>query len=88
MYLVKSGKLEILRRNEEEKEVQIATFGPGDFLGEMALIDEGVRSATRREVQDSEVLLFSIELFLNLSKQTQRQPLNFYLRLLRFCQKD
>lgn len=49
-YVVDSGLLELSRRIGTA-EVVIATCGPGDMLGEMALIDDEPRSATVRALQ-------------------------------------
>lgn len=49
-YVVESGLLELSRRIGPA-EVVIATCGPGDMLGEMALIDDEPRSATVRALQ-------------------------------------
>ena len=46
-----SGKLEVERQGKT-----LATYGPGDFFGEMALFEGFPRSATVRAVEDSELL--------------------------------
>ena len=50
-FVVSSGKLEAERHGK-----QLATYGPGDFFGEMALFEGFPRSATVRAVDDSELL--------------------------------
>ena len=50
-FVVSSGKLEVERQCKT-----LATYGPGDFFGEMALFEGFPRSATVRAVEDSELL--------------------------------
>ena len=50
-FVVSSGKLAVERQGKE-----LATYGPGDFFGEMALFEGFPRSATVRAVEDSELL--------------------------------
>lgn len=45
LYVVLSGSVEITRRAEDHV-VPIATIGPGEFFGEMAVIEEAPRLAT------------------------------------------
>ena len=49
-FIVSSGKLEAERHGK-----QLATYGSGDFFGEMALFEGFPRSATVRAVEDSEL---------------------------------
>lgn len=44
-YLITSGKVEI-RKRIGNTDVLVTTRGPNDLIGEMALIDDGLRSAT------------------------------------------
>ncbi len=50
-FVVSSGKLEVERQGKA-----LASYGPGDFFGEMALFEGFPRSATVRAVEDSELL--------------------------------
>lgn len=47
MYVIQEGEVEILC-DEDGKEIRIATRHAGDFIGEMAIFDRDVRSATVR----------------------------------------
>lgn len=52
MYLVKQGKVEILKK-KDGRDMLIATLGSGDFVGEMAVIDEEPRSASARVSEET-----------------------------------
>jgi CRP-like cAMP-binding protein len=54
-FVVSGGKLEAIR-GEGSSEQKLATYGPGDFFGEMALFEGFPRSATVRAIEDSECL--------------------------------
>jgi CRP/FNR family transcriptional regulator, cyclic AMP receptor protein len=53
-YMVLSGRVEIVRDTNS-----LGTFGPGDFFGDMALLDQAPRSATIRAVEDTTCLMLS-----------------------------
>ena len=53
-YMITSGKVEILRDGNS-----LGAFGPGDFFGEMALLDSAPRSATIRAIDDVAFLMLS-----------------------------
>ncbi len=46
LFIVVSGKLEAIRQRPDGAQVVVNTFGPTDFFGELALLDEGVRTAS------------------------------------------
>lgn len=53
-YLILSGRVEILRDG-----VSLGAFGPGDFFGEMSLLDQAPRSATIRALEPTSCLMLS-----------------------------
>ena len=53
-YLILSGRVEILRDG-----VSLGAFGPGDFFGEMSLLDQAPRSATIRALDATNCLMLS-----------------------------
>ncbi|MBM3193865.1 MAG: cyclic nucleotide-binding domain-containing protein [Chlamydiae bacterium] len=55
LYIIVSGKVEILAVSNE-KELQVATLGKGEYFGEMALLNQKKRNATVRCLEDTELL--------------------------------
>ena len=53
-YMITAGRVEILRDG-----VSLGAFGPGDFFGEMALLDSAPRSATIRALDHVSCLMLS-----------------------------
>lgn len=53
-YLILSGRVEIIRDNQS-----LGAFGPGDFFGEMSLLDQAPRSATIRALEPTVCLMLS-----------------------------
>ena len=64
MFVVQSGKVEVLRENEAHKPVRLAVLGETDFFGEMAIFDREVRSATVRALGHAQVLTVDRKSFL------------------------
>jgi len=87
LYLVKKGKIEVYKRNDEGDEVVIASFGPDDFLGEMALLEESTRSATCRAVEDTELMLFSHRAFQDLIEERPKVAARLILEIAKVLSK-
>ena len=51
MYFIYSGSVEVTRGKDAQRTV-LGRLGPGEFFGEMALLDEGSRTATVAAVSD------------------------------------
>ena len=58
MFLVREGEVVVCRDNEEGRRLKMIRLGPGEFFGEMTLIDIQKRSAT--VVAQKPSLLFSL----------------------------
>jgi CRP/FNR family transcriptional regulator, cyclic AMP receptor protein len=56
LYIVVSGRLKVMMSDSEGKEVILAILGPGEFFGEMGLIDDEPRSATVVTIEPCELL--------------------------------
>ena len=63
MYVIQEGNVEVLIK-EDGKEIQLAVRGEGDFIGEMAIFDRDVRSATIRTVGQVRILTIDKKNFL------------------------
>lgn len=68
MFLVLAGELRA-RTTAGEQETILASFGPGDFFGDMALFDHGPRSADVIANVDSTLLRLSAIAFDKLAKE-------------------
>lgn len=54
-YLVRAGHFRAVREHSDGRTITLATFGPGDIFGELAMFDTERRSATVEALEDSEV---------------------------------
>src|SRR5262249_17011892 len=55
-YLVRSGHSRAIREHPDGRSITLATFGPGDFFGELAMFDDERRSATVEAIDALECL--------------------------------
>jgi CRP-like cAMP-binding protein len=69
VYFIVSGLARIYRSNEEGYEVNIGLCGPGDVVGEMAVIRHAPRSASVESLQKVEALEVSATDFNNILKK-------------------
>lgn len=79
MYLVKSGTINIMVAGN-----LLAAVGPGEVLGEMALIDQPRRSATAVASTDSELICINEQRFLRL---VEKQPVFALAVLETICRR-
>ena len=56
LYIILSGRLKVMMSDAEGKEVILAILGPGEFFGEMGLIDDEPRSASVVALEACELL--------------------------------
>src|SRR5213592_913932 len=56
LYIVLSGRLKVMMSDSEGKEVILSILGPGEFFGEMGLIDDEPRSASVVTIEACELL--------------------------------
>jgi CRP-like cAMP-binding protein len=55
-YVVRSGRARAIREHADGRTITLATFGPGDIFGELAMFEDELRSATVEAVQDTSVV--------------------------------
>jgi CRP/FNR family transcriptional regulator, cyclic AMP receptor protein len=64
MYVIQEGEVELIQRHGD-KEFCLGMLKPGDFFGEMALLEKEVRPATVRAVGNTYVLSLEKRTFLH-----------------------
>jgi CRP/FNR family transcriptional regulator, cyclic AMP receptor protein len=55
-YIVRAGKLRVTREHSDGRAIALATLGPGDFFGELAMLDGGSRSASVETLSECELV--------------------------------
>ena len=56
MYVIQEGQVEVVIKGEDDREVRLGVRKEGEFIGEMAIFDRDVRSATVRALGEARVL--------------------------------
>ncbi|MEW6774974.1 MAG: Crp/Fnr family transcriptional regulator [Bdellovibrionota bacterium] len=64
MFIIASGKVKVSRYGEDGREIILSTLGPGEFFGEMSLLDSEPRSADVTTKEDSVLLMLKRDDFL------------------------
>jgi CRP/FNR family transcriptional regulator, cyclic AMP receptor protein len=71
LFIIVSGAVEVVKGHGTRNERRLTTFGPREYFGEMALIDDLVRSATVVAREETEVLELDQ---LNLRDEIESKP--------------
>jgi CRP/FNR family transcriptional regulator, cyclic AMP receptor protein len=58
MFIIKSGAISIERKSESGEPGHLATLTEGDFVGELALLNDSPRSASARCINNTTVIVF------------------------------
>jgi CRP-like cAMP-binding protein len=68
MFTITDGKAEAVIEATDGTKTVVNTFGPTDFFGEIALLDDGPRTASVVAVKDTDCLILSREDFIAVLK--------------------
>lgn len=55
-YIVREGKFRVTREHSDGRAITLATLGPGEVFGELAMLDGDTRSASAEALTDGELL--------------------------------
>src|ERR1700736_4843123 len=55
-YIVREGHARAIRTHADGRTITLATFGPGDIFGELAMFEDELRSATVQAVETMSVV--------------------------------
>ena len=69
LFIVQSGRVEVFKRIRGDVDRVLASFGPGDVIGEMSFIDGARRSAGARTSEASEFLCLTRSAFAAVAKE-------------------
>jgi hypothetical protein len=61
VYIVRKGRVEVLKEDDNGEYHHISMLKPGDVIGEISLIDSRPRSATVRAVEDTSLIGLNVE---------------------------
>ncbi len=81
LYIVNTGKVKIYISDTDGKEMQLKILGPGDYFGELALMDQKPRSASAMTLCDSELFIITSKGFLTCLSENHEMAL-IMLRVL------
>ncbi|HDQ71669.1 MAG TPA: cyclic nucleotide-binding domain-containing protein [Chloroflexi bacterium] len=70
LYVIVSGQAEVTKQLDDEESTVLNRPGPGDFVGEIALVQETTRTATVRTVAPTTVLEINREDFVEMLHQS------------------
>ncbi len=82
LYILISGSARVMNSDEEGREVILSLLAPGDFFGEMGLIDGSPRSADVVAAEPCELLVISKADFRNCLQENFDVALNIMKRLV------
>lgn len=80
LYVIKTGKVKVFASDESSKEVILNIQGPGEYFGELSLIDDTPRSASVMTTEDSTLILVTRVMF---EKHLIENP-ELAIKLIRF----
>lgn len=84
LYIIKEGRVNVVARNEDGKEIILSTLREGDIFGELSLFDEKPRSAGIITLENSVLLMLYRSDFLELLSQSPKMA----LQVIRYlCQR-
>jgi CRP/FNR family transcriptional regulator, cyclic AMP receptor protein len=88
LFIITSGRVKVVRTDDQGKEVILSILGEGDFFGEMAILDGLPRSATVVSIDDSELFMIHRRDFLQLIEKSPQVAVSLLRELTRRLRKS
>jgi len=82
-FIVTSGKAEAVRKRADGENLVVNEFSTGDFFGELALLDDGPRTATITATEETTCLVLVRWDFLSLLREDADMAVEILLELAR-----
>lgn len=76
LYFIQKGKVKTFKRNDDGKELIVDLYGAGDFLGHVALLQNGTYKESAEAIEDTEIAIIPKEDFeelINSSREVARR---------------
>jgi CRP-like cAMP-binding protein len=83
MYLIQEGQVKVTKMSEDGREKILEILGPGDFFGEMSVLDREPRSASIKTTRACLLLALSRHDFLGLLRQNPDMSMALVVELSR-----
>ena len=82
-FIVAEGKAEAVRKKSDGSTAVLNTFGKNDFFGEIALLDNGPRTASVIATEDTHCLILPRENFLGVLRRDGEMAVTIMVELTR-----
>ena len=82
LYIILSGRIKVYVSDEDGKEIILNDQGPGEYFGEMALLDEGPRSASVMTLEPTRLAVLSKQTFRDCLASNPRISFNLIRQLV------
>ncbi|HEX8340504.1 MAG TPA: DUF1003 domain-containing protein [Tepidisphaeraceae bacterium] len=69
LFLINSGRVQVTSPDDQGRDVLLGTLGPGDFFGDVALLDGGPRTASVRTIEPAELCVLKRSDFLRFLRE-------------------
>ncbi|MDD5772225.1 MAG: cyclic nucleotide-binding domain-containing protein [bacterium] len=83
MFVIKNGSVRVIKSLGQGKEETLSILGEGEFFGEMALLDGGLRSAKSVAEEDSVLFVINKDDFMNLLIKDGPLAVKFFITIIK-----
>ena len=77
MFIIVAGSVSLTTDSDEGKELTFGILGPGDIFGEIAMLDGGVRTATVKSIESTELLVIEKRDFVPFLEKNPKVAITF-----------